>query len=363
MMTNARDAAWMNRALLLAERGRGRTTPNPLVGAIVVSGADVVVGQGAHLDAGGPHAEIHALDMAGSLARGATLYCTLEPCCHTGRTGPCAPRVVDAGIARVVVAMVDPDPRVRGEGLALLRARGLDVVDGVEEGRAARQNAPFVTWITARRPFVTLKAALSRDGFVGRPGERVRLTGAAADRFFHRQRAEIDAIAVGSTTVQDDDPRLTARGAYRARPLTRVIVDWRGRVGPEARVFSTLDAGPVIMIVHRDAAARQREAFGDLLERGVTLETFDHRSIGAMLGRLAERQILSLLVEGGPALQAAFFESGLVDRVQWVMTPRALGRGLPLAPGAGRQLRWDMPPRIARLGDDVLVEFDVHRTD
>jgi len=362
-MTDSQDAAWMDRALLLAERGRGRTTPNPLVGAVVVSPDDVVVGQGAHLEAGGPHAEIHALEMAGSRAAGATLYCTLEPCCHTGRTGPCAPRVADAGIVRTVVAMTDPNPRISGAGLNLLRSRGIEVVSGVGRARALRQNAPFVTWMTAHRPYVTLKAALSKDGFVGRPGERVRLTGPVADRFFHRQRAEVDAIAVGSGTVLDDDPRLTPRGAFRWRPLTRIVIDWRGRVASSARVFSTLDAGPVIMVVHQDAAAGLRAALNPLLDRGVAIEVFERRSLADVLARLAGHQILSLLVEGGPALQAAFFDSGLVDRVQWVMTTRTLGRGLPLEPGAGSQLHWEMPPRITRLGDDVLVEFDVHRTD
>jgi diaminohydroxyphosphoribosylaminopyrimidine deaminase/5-amino-6-(5-phosphoribosylamino)uracil reductase len=163
--------------------------------------------------------------------------------------------------------------------------------------------------------------------------------------------------------VLDDDPRLTPRGAFRWRPLTRVIVDWRGRIGPSARVFSTLDPGPVIMVVQQDAAAGLRAALNPLRDRGVAIEVFEQRSIADVLTRLAGRQVLSLLVEGGPALQAAFFDSGLVDRVQWVMTSRTLGRGLPLVPGAGSQLHWEMPPRITRLGDDVLVEFDVHRTD
>ncbi len=249
----------MARALFWAARGRGRTSPNPVVGAVVVSPDGVVLGQGAHLQAGGPHAEVHALEAAGARAKGATLYCTLEPCCHAGRTGPCVERVVAAGIARVVAAVEDPNPLVAGKGLAFLREHGVRVETGVGGRCAARQNESFFTWIRRGRPFVILKAAVSSDGFVGRPDRRVRLTGPEADRWFHRQRAEIDALAVGAGTVLVDDPLLTPREVYRHRPLTRVLFDWRARLDAAARVFSTLEAGPIIMIVG-EAAARTREA-------------------------------------------------------------------------------------------------------
>ena len=197
---DAEDMEFMDRAFFLAERGRGRTTPNPLVGAVVVTPDGVVVGQGAHLEAGGPHAEVVALDVAGARARGATLYCTLEPCSHTGRTGPCVERIAAAGVARVVAAVTDPNPRVAGRGFEVLRARGIDVVDGIGAAEAARQNAAFFTWIAHGRPFVTLKSAVSSDGFVGRRDRRVELTGPAANRFLQRERAAFDAIAVGSGT-------------------------------------------------------------------------------------------------------------------------------------------------------------------
>src|SRR5262245_31976712 len=217
------DECFMERALFLAERGRGTTSPNPIVGAVVVNESGIVVGQGAHLAAGGPHAEVVALDAAGSLARGATLYSTLEPCAHTGRTGPCVERIVAAGISRVVAAVGDPNPRVAGRGFGYLRARGVRVDLGVSEEAARRQNGPFFTWVARRRPFVIVKAALSRDGFVGRSDRRVKLTGAVADRWFQRQRAEVDAIGVGAGTVLVDDPLLTPREVYRARPLVRVL--------------------------------------------------------------------------------------------------------------------------------------------
>jgi len=237
-MAGTTDAAWMARALALAERGRGRTAPNPLVGAVVVSPDGVVVGQGAHLAAGGPHAEVVALEAAGEQSRGATLYCTLEPCCHVGRTGPCVERIAAAGVTRVVTAVEDPNPLVNGQGHAWLRARGIAVETGVQRDAGERQIAPFLTWMRHKRPWTVLKTATSSDGFVGEHGRPTRLSGEVADRWMHRQRAWIDAIAVGATTVIVDDPFLTARGPVRARPLTRVIVDWRGRTPAGARVWS-----------------------------------------------------------------------------------------------------------------------------
>ena len=351
----------MERALLLAERGRGRTSPNPMVGAVVVSPTGIVVGQGAHLAAGGRHAEVHALDDAGPRARGATLYCTLEPCCHVGRTGPCVERIVAAGAARVVVATRDPNPRVAGGGVAYLRARGVEVDEGLGGEVAARQNAAFFTWITKRRPFVILKVALSQDGFVGRADRRVKLTGPSADRWFQRQRAEIDAIAVGSGTVLVDDPELTAREVYRYRPLTRVLFDGRARIPASARVFSTLAAGPVIMIVSSQTGRAQDARVTSLEDRGVIVERIDDRNLPLAMARLADRGILSLLVEGGPTLQAAMADAGLVDRVQRVAVPGWLGDGVPAPPIA--RIAPDRPSRTLRLGEDTLSEFDVHRTD
>ena len=353
----------MERALFLAERGRGLTSPNPMVGAVIVSAAGVVVGQGAHLAAGQAHAEVVALAAAGTRAAGASLYCTLEPCCHVGRTGPCAEQIVAAGIARVVAAMQDPNPRVGGGGFRYLREHGVAIDVGDGEAEARRMNAPFLTWLGKRRPFVIAKCAVSADGFAGRRDAPVRLTGAIADRFFHRQRAEVDAIAVGAETVLVDDPLLTARLVYRRRPLTRVIVDWRLRVPHAARVFSTLSSGPVIMMVARAAADRQPETVKAFLDAGVEVDVLERRDLAEMLTRLARREVLSVLIEGGPVLQAAFLEAGLVDRVQQVRTPATLGFGVPglsMPPATGATAG---SIRETRLGDDVLIECDVHGTD
>ena len=359
---DAEDMEFMDRAFFLAERGRGRTTPNPLVGAVVVTPDGVVVGQGAHLEAGGPHAEVVALDVAGGRARGATLYCTLEPCSHTGRTGPCVERIAAAGVARVVAAVTDPNPQVAGRGFAYLRGRGIDVVEGVGAVAAARQNAAFFTWIVHGRPLVTLKSAVSSDGFVGRRDRRVQLTGPAANRFLQRERAAFDAIAVGSGTVLTDDPLLTARVAYRHRPLARVIFDWRARVPASARVFSTLSEGPVIMIVSEAALATHRGALAALEARGVTVQPFAQPGIRPVLEWLGGREVVSLLVEGGPALHDRFLDEGLADRVQWVVTPKTLEQGVPIG-GPPRRALWASPPRTRVLGEDTLVEFDVHRSD
>jgi diaminohydroxyphosphoribosylaminopyrimidine deaminase/5-amino-6-(5-phosphoribosylamino)uracil reductase len=368
------DAAWMARALFVAERGRGRTTPNPLVGAVVVSPEGIVVGQGAHLAAGGPHAEVHALRAAGDAARGATLYCTLEPCCHTGRTGPCTEAVIRAGITRVVTAVEDPNPRVAGGGHALLRAAGIAVTTGIGRDEALGQNAPFFTWITQRRPWTVLKTAASADGFVsGAPGlkprgsmssgaelahgaqglQPLRITGPATDRWMHRQRAWIDAIAVGADTAIADNPLLTARGAWRARPLTRVIIDWRGRVSPDARVYSTQSAGPVIMVGLDSVSAAHLDA---LRRQGVIVELFADRNLAAVAERLAQREVQSLLVEGGPALQAAWIDAGQVDAVQYVETPLVLGAGTPVSPALRAWVTKPAPRHLTVLGADRLVE-------
>lgn len=356
-----RDTFFMERALRLAERGLGRTTPNPVVGAVVVAPDGTIVGQGAHLAAGQPHAEIIALDAAGERARGATLYCTLEPCAHTGRTAPCVERIVGQGITRVVAAIRDPNPRVNGGGFSFLRAHGVETSEGLCASAAAAQNLPFFTWTSLHRPFVTLKVAVSIDGFVGRPDTRVKLTGAIADRWSHRQRAQVDAIAVGSNTMLIDDPQLTARGAFRYRPLTRVIFDWRGRVPRSARVFSTLDAGPVIMVGLAGEWARRKDR-QTFEQPGIIVDLYDTRDLSTVVRRLADREIQWLLVEGGPTLHDAFHQASLVDSVRRIVTPKPLGGGVIEAIATSA-----VPPGSVMnkrpLGEDELIEVDVHRFD
>ena len=362
------DEAHMRRALALASRGRGRTSPNPMVGAIVVDGEGVVVGRGWHEAAGGPHAEVHALRDAGERARGATLYCTLEPCSHTGRTGPCAPLVARAGIRRVVVATIDPNPVVAGRGLALLKSQGVEVTTGVLGAEAAALNRPFFTVMREGRPFVTAKVALSLDACVAAaPGSRTRLTGDAANARVHRERAETDAIAVGSGTILADDPLLTARGVYRFRPLTRVIFDARLRTPASARVLTTLDAGPVIIVTAAATAASTPDALHALQRAGADVQSYPEASDGrpavtVVLQHLARRELTSLILEGGPRLHQAAWDAGVVDRVQMIVASRSVG------PGGVRWIDYDTL-RIGELhdlscdpvGEDVFIEGYVHR--
>ena len=350
----------MRKALALAERGRGQTSPNPMVGALVVTDDGVIVGRGAHQAAGGPHAEVVALQDAGERARGATLYCTLEPCSHTGRTGPCAPLVAAAGIRRAVIALDDPNPRVNGAGLQLLRDRGIDVAVGVEGEAAARQNVVFLTNMQWGRTHVTVKAALSLDGFLGKTGQRVQLTGPVANRRVHRQRAEVDAIGVGSGTILADDPLLTARCAYRNRALARVVFDRRLRTPKTARLLSTLDAGPVIIVTSAAAGHAVPERVRELESAGVRVISPEGGLPGAMRG-LWDLGIGSLVLEGGAALHRSAVESGVVDAVDLYIAPRRLGGGIPWL--GERRLAWESlrNRRATWLGEDLLVEGTLSR--
>ncbi len=357
------DTDYMAHALALAERGRGRTSPNPMVGAVVVDREGVIVGRGGHEYAGGPHAEIHALRDAGARARGATMYCTLEPCSHVGRTGPCAPALAEAGITRVVIATGDPNPVVNGGGIEILRRRGIDVTTGVLGVEARGLNRPFLSVMTRRRPFVTMKVALSADHRIAAgPGLRTPLTGAAANRVIHRDRAEVDAIAVGSGTILADDPLLTARGAFRHRPLARIVFDSRLRTPSSAKLFSTLGAGPVIIVSTSASVAAAPARAAELAGIGASILAIDEeRALEHALEQLAVRGISSMIIEGGLALHRAFRDAKLVDRVQAYMTPRRLG------PEGLEWLPFPLPGLVGittrQLGADILVEGYVHGVD
>jgi diaminohydroxyphosphoribosylaminopyrimidine deaminase/5-amino-6-(5-phosphoribosylamino)uracil reductase len=353
----------MERALQHARLGLGRTTPNPVVGACVVSDEGVVVGQGAHERAGEAHAEVHALDEAGPHARGATLYCTLEPCAHQGRTGPCADRIIGAGIRRVVAAMEDPFPLVQGRGFATLRAQGIEVEVGIGRDAAVRLNQPFLTVVREGRPFVVLKAAASLDGRIAaRAGARTPLTSKAALRHAQYVRAQVDAIGIGSETLLVDDPLLTAREVYRERPLARVVFDRRLRTPPSARLFSTLASGPVIVVAGPGAGRDDR--IGALESAGATVIVPEAAGMRDALRRLAGLGIQSLVLEGGAVLHAAAWDAGVVDYVQVYTAPVTLGAaGVPLLGGRALAAKALFDARTTVLGPDVLSEGYVHRPD
>jgi diaminohydroxyphosphoribosylaminopyrimidine deaminase/5-amino-6-(5-phosphoribosylamino)uracil reductase len=353
----------MRRAIEHARRGLGRTTPNPIVGACVVTADGIVVGDGAHERVGESHAEVHAIEEAGERARGATLYCTLEPCAHTGRTGPCTDRIIAAGIRRVVAAMEDPFPLVNGRGFKVLREHEIAVEVGIEHEAALRLNQPFLTSLRAGRPFVTLKAATSLDGRIAAsPGVRTQLTSAAALRHAHYHRAMVDALAIGSGTILADDPWLTVRGIYRERPLARVVFDRRLRVPPTARVLSTLQAGPVIILTSPEALRGQPGSARALEEAGATLVATEGPTVADGLRMLQPMDIQSLVLEGGAELHAAAWDEGVVDYVQLYVAPMVVGsQGVPLLAGRPFSTASLIESSVTGLGPDVVIEGYVHR--
>jgi diaminohydroxyphosphoribosylaminopyrimidine deaminase/5-amino-6-(5-phosphoribosylamino)uracil reductase len=331
----------MRRALALAARGLGETNPNPLVGCVVVKGGRVV-GEGWHRRTGGPHAEVIALARAGAKARGATLYVNLEPCVHQGRTPPCAPLVAQAGVRRVVAAIRDPDPRVDGRGVALLRRAGIAVTLGVREDEAAALNERFIVAARRRRPWVTLKAALTLDGRIATArGESKWITGPAQRRDARRLRRLHDGVAVGIGTVLADDPMLLPE-ARVGRPFHRVVFDSRLRLPLGSRLARSAGSSPV-WIVCAKADARKRAA---LERKGVTVVEQPARvarvSLRWAVRELWRRGIRSLMVEGGSELLGGFLAAGLVDAVALYRAPLILGGrlGVPAFGGAD-------PPRLA----------------
>jgi diaminohydroxyphosphoribosylaminopyrimidine deaminase / 5-amino-6-(5-phosphoribosylamino)uracil reductase len=355
------DADFMRRALFHAGRSEGVTTPNPLVGAIIVSPDGVVVGQGRHPRAGEPHAEVFAIEDAGGRARGATIYVNLEPCCHTGRTGPCTKRIIAAGITRVVAAMADPNPQVSGRGIAELRAHGILVDVGVLGDEALRLNRAFTLVQTEARPMVIAKAATSLDARISAaPGVRTQLTSAEANRRTQRLRAGVDAVGVGSGTLLADDPILTVRDCYRPRPLARVVFDRRLRTPATARVFSTLAAGPVIIVTTAAALSRYPDRVRELTAAGATLVE-GTGELRRDLGLLLPHEISTLLLEGGALIHAAAWQARVIDRVHVIVAPTSLGEsGVKLFDGVDVPLSELIPVRVEMLGPDTWMEADVH---
>jgi diaminohydroxyphosphoribosylaminopyrimidine deaminase/5-amino-6-(5-phosphoribosylamino)uracil reductase len=337
------DERFMDLALALGRRGLGNAWPNPAVGAVVVSGGSdpVILGRGWTQPGGRPHAEVEALQRAGAKARGATMYVSLEPCSHHGKTPPCADAIIAAGIARVVSAIEDPNPEVAGEGHALLRAHGVAVEVGLRADRARRAHAGHFRRVRDGRPHVTLKLAVSADGKAGLAGRKpVAITGELARALVHRMRALNDAILVGIGTVLADDPQLTCRlpGLEAGSPV-RVVLDTALRLPETAALVGTARAMPVWVVAGEaapeKAARRLRERGVEVLRSASAMERID---LAAMLRLLAGRGITRLMVEGGPTVAASFVAADLVDeaaifRAGVVIGPGAIDalEGLPLS--------------------------------
>lgn len=356
----------MRLALASARRASGRVWPNPAVGAVVFRG-DRVLGRGATEPPGGPHAEIVAIERArrrhGARAlRGASLAVTLEPCCFTGRTGPCTEAVIAAGIAKVWAGQRDPHPRVAGRGFAALRRAGVAVEVGALADACRAQHRGFTSRIERGRPFVTLKLAATLDGRIATArGESRWITGPAARAHVHALRAATDAILVGSGTATADDPTLDARRGERVvhRPL-RVLLDSRLRTSPRLRLVSA--PGDAWVLCAADAPAARRSAFEKAGARLLPIRARRGKiPLAAALARLADEGVGALLVEGGGGLAAALLREGWVDELVWFMAPKLIGAdGVPSVGALGVARLADAPPfaieRVRRLGDDVLVE-------
>ncbi len=362
----AAERALLIRACELAARGVGTVSPNPSVGAVIARGGEVV-GEGWHAGPGLAHAEPVAIAQAGDAAHGATLVCTLEPCSHTGRTGPCTQAILDAGIARVVVGALDPLERTRGEGVRILAAAGVEVVvaDGADAARAREAASAFLTWAASGRPEVTLKMAASLDGRVAtRSGDTRWISGPEARARVHRWRADMDAVAVGIGTAVADDPMLTARDVDVAvgREALRVVLDPHARLPLGSALLVAPAAAPVLVVAGADADPARVDA---LRAAGAQVDLTDaaHGAsfLGGALEALGNREVQSVLVEGGPTVAGALLDAGLVDVLAWVVAPVVIGGdGAPVAArGIGADRIADAPrvaaPRIERLGDDVLV--------
>lgn len=360
---------YMRIALELAARGAGYTSPNPMVGAVVVDPDGRIVGQGYHQSVGGPHAEVHAIDDAGPAARGATLFVTLEPCNHFGRTPPCTQKILDAGISHVVVAMPDPNPRVRGGGNSYLSSKGVRVTTGVCEEQARRLNESFVKYITTRRPFVVLKCAATLDGRLAtRTGDSRWITGEASRAYVHSLRHEYDAILVGVETVKKDNPRLTARilaspdGRKPKDPL-RIVLDTRLTVPDDAFVLHPeSDADTLIVTGPIDDQRRNtltRNPNVRVLESPLQNGQID---LDALMNSLGAMGVSSLFIEGGSRVIAGSLAAGIVDKVLFFYAPKILGGddGVPVCKGPGPEFMKDCIPvksvSVRQFDQDILIE-------
>jgi diaminohydroxyphosphoribosylaminopyrimidine deaminase / 5-amino-6-(5-phosphoribosylamino)uracil reductase len=358
------DRRYMAAAIRLSRKHSGLTSTNPSVATLIVrddGDGPVIVGRGVTAIGGRPHAEAEALTEAGALARGATAYVTLEPCAHHGRTPPCANALVTAGVTRVVGATSDPDERVSGKGYAILRAAGIEVVEGVLADEAADTMAGYLIRSLKKRPEVILKLALSVDGMIGKPGEgQIAITGEVARRQVHLMRAGVDAVIIGIRTALEDDPELTVRlPGLSSRSPARIVLDRQARLLPESKLATTARDVPLLLAACADADPARKAALERRGARFLATETFDGRvALPELLEDLAAQGMSSVLVEGGAATARYFLDEGLVDRIVLFQGAIVIGKGGLAAPVD----RDRMPSgfrllREATFGDDRYAEW------
>ncbi len=366
-MRNYEDEKYMQRALDLAARAQGRTSPNPMVGAVVVKD-NQVVGEGYHMKAGTPHAEVHALQAAGEVARGATLYVNLEPCSHYGRTPPCADAIVRAGVKRVVVAGLDPNPRVSGRGLKILQDAGIETLTGVLEQEARNLNLAFFKYIQTGIPLVSLKVAMTLDGKIATSsGDSRWISGEASRQYVHQLRNIYDAIMVGIGTVLKDDPMLNTRLEEEdIRDPIRVIIDSKLDLPQSSNIVQTARQQKTIVFCGQQADNARQEF---LEGAGLTVIRLDGRDeklpLEEVLRVLGKMEIMTLLVEGGGEINGYLIEKGLIDKVYWFIAPKIVGGREAPTPVGGRgipQLKNALPLKsmeIQRCDEDILIIAEV----
>lgn len=357
------DEQYMKRALEIASLARGRTSPNPMVGAVIVKNGQIV-GEGYHRQAGTPHAEVHAIADAGQQAAGADLYVSLEPCCHYGKTPPCTEAIISAGIKRVVAAVTDPNPKVAGQGLRILQEAGIETKVGVLEREALRLNEVFIKYITAGMPFVSVKTAMTLDGKIASHSRDSRwVTGESAREYVHQLRNYYDAILVGIGTVLADDPRLNTRlQGIPSRDPVRVIIDSTLQIPRESTIVQTSHEQRTLLFCSPDCPQDRRV---QLESAGIEIYSTPCQngqvSLQHVMQQLAEEHICSVLVEGGAEINASLLKEQLVDKVYWFIAPKLIGGRQALSPIGGTGLdkmseAWVLTSYdICRFEQDLLI--------
>ena len=363
-----KEEEFMKQALSLARKGLGTTSPNPMVGALIVKGQKIV-GRGYHKKAGLPHAEIVALEEAGPQARGATLFINLEPCCHTGKTPPCTEAITKAGIRKVVVSMVDPNPLVNGKGIESLRKAGIDVKTGLLEEEARRLNEAFITFNEKKRPFFILKAAASLDGKIAtKLGESKWISNEESRNHASRLRSMVDAIMVGINTVILDNPMLIPRLAKPKRFPLRIVLDSKLRIPLSCQLVKTATTYPTLIVACKDSRSDKEARLKSLGVQVVRVGADDSGrvSLREMCEELAKREVTSVLLEGGGELNSGFLREGLIDKIVFFYAPKLIGgKGAAgIVTGKGVDFLKDAYridiTSVKRMNEDICVEGYVH---
>jgi diaminohydroxyphosphoribosylaminopyrimidine deaminase/5-amino-6-(5-phosphoribosylamino)uracil reductase len=350
------DAFYINRTIRLAEKARGMTSPNPMVGAVIVKNGRII-SEDFHRRPGTPHAEALALEKAGREARNSTLYVSLEPCCHTEkRTPPCTKALINAGINKVIIAMKDPNPKVSGKGIIELQKAGIEVISGILENKAQQMNEVYIKYVTTSKPFVILKTAMTLDGKIATPeGQSKWITGEKARGLVHRMRSSTDAVMTAIGTVKADDPQLTARVKYGKNPL-RIIIDPKLEIPIDANVLRIPPQTIIVTCVKNSKAFRLEQA-------GIKMIYYQKRlDLNWLMKKLGEMEIASLLIEGGSSLNAHALENGIVDKIMFFIAPMIIG-GRESFPAIGGKSFKRLEEayrikdiRIRRVGEDILIQ-------